>query len=544
MRRPDVFRALGALPLLAFLLLAGCDLLSNKPEIDLEEAIDKAVAHANAPVINVEVDEGGLGTAVPRGVLPGVKLGVPFGLAFNAYNDYSFQGWRALLKSSGDQIANWSPIGATGSDKVQFTPVNAAGTQTNVTVLSNPGDDRILIEPFGTDRPFMVSAYPTGNVVIFNSYVKVSFSTPLDPGTFYFDTQTGRQTDGAGNFKNIHVTPLGQNSTFVDNYFLPPLLSPDGRDLYLWPKFGRDEANKYFGGMSIPLRNYGTRFSVTLSGELRDAGGVEMGTPARFAWSTPVQMISGNEKIDYALPVILDVPSIAMAIKAENAGAPQGSYDLVTSSRYEMNGEYSGNGFDHPGGENWVYFVFQCRTVPRGSDKKLAGDPVDAVSNLPVLGLRMYESKPDGKIKWTEDAMLYRAEPALAASLGKAFLEEATSPSYDTPVYIVKYKVRGNDQDLVGKYADRQVKVYFYPITPLDAIEPGFLYEEEHYANWMPAIVQGNDYADKGKIADARKELEHKWGDGVGDLKPTDAKYDSGWIKEFHFYFGTAPIVP
>jgi hypothetical protein len=52
----------------AFCLAAvSCDLFSNKPEIDLEEALDEAVRIANAPVLNVEVDEGGMGTASPRG---------------------------------------------------------------------------------------------------------------------------------------------------------------------------------------------------------------------------------------------------------------------------------------------------------------------------------------------------------------------------------------------------------------------------------------------------------------------------------------------
>jgi ABC-type proline/glycine betaine transport system permease subunit len=68
MRKNGIFgtRPVLAVLFLAFLFFSGCDLLNNKPEIDVERAIDGVVAYANAPVIPVTVDERGMGTASPR----------------------------------------------------------------------------------------------------------------------------------------------------------------------------------------------------------------------------------------------------------------------------------------------------------------------------------------------------------------------------------------------------------------------------------------------------------------------------------------------
>ncbi|MDR0624309.1 MAG: hypothetical protein LBG10_07745 [Treponema sp.] len=95
----------GAAMIMAALVLSlvwgGCDLLSNKPEIDVEKAIDNAVWIANAPVLNVEVDEGGMGTASPRGILSGIKQGVPFQLNYQVNSSYPYYGWQARLEGSG-----------------------------------------------------------------------------------------------------------------------------------------------------------------------------------------------------------------------------------------------------------------------------------------------------------------------------------------------------------------------------------------------------------------------------------------------------------
>jgi hypothetical protein len=134
------------------LILAGCDLLSNKPEIDVEKAIDDAVRIANAPVLNVEVDEGGMGTASPRGTLSGIKQGVPFQLNYQTGGNYPFYGWQARLEGSEDLIASWTPEGASGADKITWVPRNITGTEVQVTIHIHPAE-KIIIGPIGADAP-------------------------------------------------------------------------------------------------------------------------------------------------------------------------------------------------------------------------------------------------------------------------------------------------------------------------------------------------------------------------------------------------------
>jgi hypothetical protein len=134
------------------LILAGCDLLSDKPEIDVEKAIDDAVRIANAPVLNVEVDEGGMGTASPRGTLSGIKQGVPFQLNYQTGGNYPFYGWQARLEGSEDLIASWTPEGASGADKITWVPRNITGTEVQVTIHIHPAE-KIIIGPIGADAP-------------------------------------------------------------------------------------------------------------------------------------------------------------------------------------------------------------------------------------------------------------------------------------------------------------------------------------------------------------------------------------------------------
>ena len=96
---------------LTFFSLGACDLLSNKPEIDVEKAIDAAVQLANAPVLKVTGDEGGMGTASLRGTLTGIKQDIPFTLDYTAKAEYPFTGWQAMLEGSETIVAAWKTDG-------------------------------------------------------------------------------------------------------------------------------------------------------------------------------------------------------------------------------------------------------------------------------------------------------------------------------------------------------------------------------------------------------------------------------------------------
>ncbi|MDR2739156.1 MAG: hypothetical protein LBB68_04925 [Treponema sp.] len=98
MRKAGIFGLAPAAAVFAVFFMGACDLLSNKPDIDVEKAVDGAVRIANAPVLKVEVDEGGMGTAGPRGTLSVIKQGVPFQLNYQANSAYPFYGWHLIAR--------------------------------------------------------------------------------------------------------------------------------------------------------------------------------------------------------------------------------------------------------------------------------------------------------------------------------------------------------------------------------------------------------------------------------------------------------------
>jgi hypothetical protein len=137
-----------------FLFFCGCDLLLNKPEIDLENTMDAKIALANAPYVPVRIEEGGLGTASPRGALDtAVKLGYSFLLNYVPKSEYPFRGWQAKLEGGAGFLAARTVAGEeSGADAVRFVPLNEAGTEAEVFVYVKP-DARIVIGPLGADNP-------------------------------------------------------------------------------------------------------------------------------------------------------------------------------------------------------------------------------------------------------------------------------------------------------------------------------------------------------------------------------------------------------
>jgi hypothetical protein len=115
------------IPMTALVMLmafSGCDLFNNKPEIDLEKKMDDAVAWANAPWVPIYINEGGLGTANPRGTLnTTVKKGYSFTLNFAPNSEYPFKGWQARLAGETGLLASWQPLGGGGRNRTGKRPL-------------------------------------------------------------------------------------------------------------------------------------------------------------------------------------------------------------------------------------------------------------------------------------------------------------------------------------------------------------------------------------------------------------------------------------
>jgi hypothetical protein len=113
---------------------------------------------ATLPYVNVEINEGGMGTASPRGQLTGtIKQNIPFTLNYAAKAEYPFTGWQALV--DGMIIASrkeGTPAVVEGTNKVTWEPVNISGTETRVTIHYDPGSNKtIVIGPYGATLPYV-----------------------------------------------------------------------------------------------------------------------------------------------------------------------------------------------------------------------------------------------------------------------------------------------------------------------------------------------------------------------------------------------------
>ncbi|MDR1586583.1 MAG: hypothetical protein LBS57_03920, partial [Treponema sp.] len=113
---------------LAALFMVGCDLLNNKPEIDAEKTIDEKAACANAPYVPIKIEEGGLGSAGPRGALDtAVKAGYSLFVNYIPKTEYPFQGWQAKPEESHELPGYWEPgmdDNELAPEKVKFVPRN------------------------------------------------------------------------------------------------------------------------------------------------------------------------------------------------------------------------------------------------------------------------------------------------------------------------------------------------------------------------------------------------------------------------------------
>jgi hypothetical protein len=111
------------------------------------------------PYLKVEVDEDGMGTAYPRGILTGIKQDISFTLDYAAKDEYPFTGWQARLEGDETLMAWWKPgTGAESADpgglRISWEPQNAVGTRIQITIQNNPGK-RIFIGPYGASLPFV-----------------------------------------------------------------------------------------------------------------------------------------------------------------------------------------------------------------------------------------------------------------------------------------------------------------------------------------------------------------------------------------------------
>jgi hypothetical protein len=577
------------LPLAAALLtglLFSCDLLNAGLDEVVLDKIDKTVQEANAPLIAVLVDEGGMGTAMPRGTLTGVKLGIPFTLNYAAKTEFPFTGWQAMLGENEEIIALWTPEHPGNSDKIDWEPVNLTGTEIQVTILfdpgptgviiigpsgaalpfvkveidegrqgiasprgvlpgvklglpfslnystyseygflsweavlasapdnplgpadveffpanemsttvrvnKNPGEDRIIIRPVGALKPRVVSVTPLiyDGVAYFTRSIRIRFDRALDPASFVFDN--GFALEDAQDWRDIYYLEPGSTAAdYYDNrvykniliesslsftqddgsptnnwapFYDPPELSADGTILDIPFRYGPLETVANDGG-KFSLSKTGISgqltankiLTVTLNRDIKDTRGYSLGEAYTFFVEIGAPDMGGRKDGDDEFPyprLSINENNVIVRALPPSPGHPDGQIDpgarIFSSGKSEH--EYmapkdgtSAGLFPFPAEDpryhfrynedNWIYIAFQ----PEYMDYPFKGALIYELHNIS-------EVNSDEVINYTAEIAAPVYDPEIIKTLTARLAENTTVFGYAynpaRPVRVVRYRM-------------------------------------------------------------------------------------------------------
>jgi hypothetical protein len=156
------FLLLPALFLLA--AFSGCDLLNNKPEIDLENTMDEKIAWANAERLTVTVEyssDWGFSPQRGTGKAGDTRLGFPFTVEFTPAAGYGFEQWIAV-RNADYNAANPGAIDLSKDLNGKGVRIAESRSDTgayiaSVTVSISEG---ITLVPLCADRPRVRESSP------------------------------------------------------------------------------------------------------------------------------------------------------------------------------------------------------------------------------------------------------------------------------------------------------------------------------------------------------------------------------------------------
>jgi hypothetical protein len=192
MRKGGIFETLQAALIVASLSFFGCDLLNNKPEIDLEKAIDDTVAYANAArlTVTLAIPDGWGASNTPVSTID-IRKGHGFNLEFSPSAAYSFAGWRAYRTAVLAGVPNWRDAPADMLEGVTPVPQVEAGAFSAVSIGENKHTltinirDPVTLVPWCEDEPRVIRTDPVNNAQTFNHSrsIIIYFAAELNPDT-------------------------------------------------------------------------------------------------------------------------------------------------------------------------------------------------------------------------------------------------------------------------------------------------------------------------------------------------------------------------
>jgi hypothetical protein len=230
MRKGGIFGTPQAAFIVVSLLFLGCDLLNNKPEIDLETAMDAEVAWANAERLTVTVEyssDWGYSPQRGTGKAGDTRLGFAFTVEFTPAAEYGFERWIAVR--NGDY--NTANPGATDISKdLNGNGVHIAESRNDtgayiasVTISIAEG---ITLIPLCTDRPRIRESNPplttSPNPFPYDQKISLWFNMPISTvqlgqeGSIRISAVRTSGINDVGDISSYFAASLEEDNTRLD----------------------------------------------------------------------------------------------------------------------------------------------------------------------------------------------------------------------------------------------------------------------------------------------------------------------------------------
>jgi hypothetical protein len=233
------------------LTLAGCDLLVNKPEIDMEQALDKGIAYANAARLTAEVYyPESWGRSPQFGPLnpDDVRQGFPFTVEFTVSAAYGFTEWRAYRTA---ELGNKNQAALERAAPLTAAEAVISGNTDGRASITINITEPVTLIPWCEDRPRVTQSNPplvnSGISYTRGQQIKIWFATPLDPSTVQFGVGlieiTGQHTiTGNSEPYDDPSTPPNENGDLTGRqegstrFFQNPEYDPAARTITIKPE--------------------------------------------------------------------------------------------------------------------------------------------------------------------------------------------------------------------------------------------------------------------------------------------------------------------
>ncbi|MDR2110612.1 MAG: hypothetical protein LBP32_04825, partial [Spirochaetaceae bacterium] len=279
------------------LVLAGCDLFINKPEIDLEEALNTTISYANAARLTVEVYyPENWGRSPQFGPLnpDSARQGFPFTVEFSVSAAYGFAGWRAYRTSTLGNKSQAALAAAPLLTEAEAAISAAADGRASVTINIT---EAVTLIPWCEDRPQIPQSNPplinSGSSYWRGQQIKIWFAGPLDPATVKFGEgfiEIIGQTMGASSEPyDDSSTPIKENGDMTgrvegsSRFFKAPEYDAESKTITIKPGDDGEDGTKLPPGNIV--------ITVTVGTNVLSPNGNGMAGPVVFYYQTDTRVI-------------------------------------------------------------------------------------------------------------------------------------------------------------------------------------------------------------------------------------------------------------